>query len=194
RLVKMEYHDIKERIKTRTNFAFFIEDVAEMAKRNNCVEVKNESFHTESTNRQHTTTVTLFEYMIGNTDWAVPLYRNIKLIRNEEDSSSRPFVVPYDFDYSGMVNAGYAIPVPELKISSVRERKYLGFGRTMGELQAALDPFRTQRKLMDSLITGFAPLQLKYKKEMTRYLNDFFNIVSKEKEIRNAFIYDAKKE
>ena len=52
----------------------------------------------------------LFEYMISNTDWNVSLLHNIKLIRKKD--TKEIIVVPYDFDYSGLVNADYAVPNP----------------------------------------------------------------------------------
>jgi hypothetical protein len=194
RLIKISYHDIKEKIKPRNQFAFFIEDVDDMAKRNNCVEVQPPRPHTEATNRQQTTMVALFQYMIGNTDWAVPLYRNIKLIRSKKDSLSLPFAVPYDFDYCGLVNARYAIPTPELPITSVRERLYRGFPRRMEELQAILQIFRLQRLAIDSLIMNFEPLEMNHKKEMTKYLHEFFRATEKERDINDIFIKQARRQ
>ncbi|MEP7106652.1 MAG: hypothetical protein ABI760_01695 [Ferruginibacter sp.] len=194
RLVKMECHDIKERIKPRTMYAFFIEDVDDLAKRNNCVEVQSVRLNTESTDRKQTTMVTLFEYMIGNTDWAIPIYRNIKLMRSKENSLSRPFVVPYDFDFSGLVNANYAIPPSELIITSVRQRFYLGFPRTLEELQAELRNFRSQKPAIDSLIMNLGQLSAFNKKDMIKYLDEFFKISEREKDIRDIFIYNARKE
>ncbi len=194
RLVKISYRDIKEKIRPRKHFAFFIEDVDDVARRNNCVEVQPARPHTEATNRQHATIVALFQYMIGNTDWAVPLYRNIKLIRSKEDSLSLPFTVPYDFDYCGLVNAKYAIPPPELPIISVRERLYRGFPRTMEELQAPLQIFRLQRLAIDSIIMNCAPLEMYHKKEMTKYLHGFFLATEKERNINDLFIKQARRE
>ncbi|MEJ7588875.1 MAG: hypothetical protein WKI04_15070 [Ferruginibacter sp.] len=78
RLVKMSYRDIKEKIKPQKMYAFFIEDVDDMAKRSNCEEIKTGSFQNVQTNRGHTTLVSLFQYLIGNTDWSIPAYKNLK--------------------------------------------------------------------------------------------------------------------
>jgi len=193
RLVKMSYHDISEKIKPRRLYAFFIEDVDDMARRNNCVEVEPDRPNTESTDRDQTTLVSLFQYMIGNTDWAVPIYQNIKLIRAKKDSTSLPFVVPYDFDFCGLVNATYAIPAPELGIASVTERLYLGFTRTIDELHAALEIFQRKRVAIDSLITNMDILAPYHKKEMLRYIDEFFEIVKSEKNVRDIFINNARK-
>jgi hypothetical protein len=194
RLVKLVFFDISEKVKPRKLFGFFIEDVDDMARRNGCEEVEPYRPHTESTERKQTTLVSLFQYMIGNTDWAVPVYQNIKLIRSREDTLSKPFVVPYDFDYSGMVNANYAIPDPELGTASVRERVYRGFPRTMEELKEVIQIFARQKAAMDSLIKNFKELEPGHKKEMSKYLDDFFKIIADEKDIRYIFINNARRE
>ena len=194
RLVKMAYRDINDKIKPHTQYSFLIEDVDEMAKRNHCMEVQPVRPNTESTNRKQTTLVSLFQYMIGNSDWAIPLYHNVKLIRSKKDSLSRPFVVPYDLDYCGLVNARYAVPPESLPIKSVLERFYFGFPRTIEELQLALQIFRQQRQAMNSLIQNCEPLSTQNKKEMIRYLDEFFEITEKDKDIRNLFIDNARRE
>ena len=194
RLAKVNCLDLNEKTKPRNFYAFFIEDVDAMARRNNFEEIQDRKFFTEQTDRQQTTLVALFQYLIGNTDWAVPIYRNIKLVRSIADSSLAPLVVPYDFDYCGMVNASYASPIPELGINSVRERLYQGFPRTLAELQIAIQHFLNQRDQMNNLIMNFEPLSAGNKTEMKRYLDDFFAIVTDEKKIKRLFIDNAKKQ
>lgn len=192
RLVRIGYRDIKEKIKPHTFYAFFMEDIGDMARRNNCREIKLQKFNTEATDRAQTTLMTLFEYMIGNSDWAIPISRNIKLIRLKTDSLSRPFAIPYDFDYSGLVGALYAIPPVDLPITSVQERFYLGFPRTIEELQKALRIFHSQKNAMDSLILNLAPLGITHKKQMLKYLDEFFSTIKTEKDIQALFIDKAR--
>ena len=73
------------------------------------------------------TTVALFEYMIGNTDWAVTVSHNTRLMLSKDDTLSKPYVVPYDFDYSGLVNTYYSIPDEKLEIETVTQRVYRGY-------------------------------------------------------------------
>jgi hypothetical protein len=193
RLVRMRFQDTQEKIKSRRVYAFFIEDVDDLAKRNGCVEVEPKQPLTESTDRKHTTLVSLFQYMIGNTDWAVPLYQNIKLVRLKRDSTAAPFIIPYDFDYSGLVNARYAIPSPDLGIQHVTERLYLGFPRTMEEVQEALEVFRTRQPAIDSIIASLDMLSLPHRREMQRYLQGFFELIKNEKDVRDVFILNARK-
>ena len=65
------------------------------------------------------TMVAMFEYMIGNTDWSVPNYHNIKLMGMKDDKTSRPIAVPYDFDICGFVDPAYATVDEQLNIENV---------------------------------------------------------------------------
>jgi hypothetical protein len=192
RLAKINYKDTRERMKPYTQYAFLLEDVDDMAERNKCKEVENIVFNTEQTNRQQMTLVALFQYMIGNTDWAVPNYHNIKLMRH--DSISVPYVVPYDFDFAGAINARYAAPVPELGIQSVTERLYRGFPRNMGELQLALDIFRKQKENLLSLVKNFALLHKRERDVFYRYVDEFYKIIEDKKDVQHIFIDGARKE
>ncbi|MBL7738226.1 MAG: hypothetical protein JNK14_03345 [Chitinophagaceae bacterium] len=192
RLLHITYRDTKRKIKPYSQYGFFIEDVDEMAKRNKCYEVENITFHTQSTNRTQMTLVSLFQYMIGNTDWAVPTYHNIKLMRPKKDSLATPFTVPYDFDYCGLVNAEYAIPPEELGITSVRERLYRGFSRSMEELQTCLAHLHQKKDAFMDLIMRFDRLALREKKEMTSYLDGFFEKTNDPAFVKNTFIDEAR--
>ena len=194
RLAKMNYEDTRNRIKPYTQYAFLMEDVDDMAKRNYCKEVQNIRFNTEQTNRQQMTIVALFQYMIGNTDWAVPNYHNIKLMRSSKDSITSPYVVPYDFDFAGLVNARYAAPVPELGIESVTERSYRGFPRNMIELQLAFDVFRRQKESMLSLVKTFDLVNKRERDVMYRYIEDFYKIIEDKRVVQNIFIDGARRD
>ena len=192
RLAKINYKDTRNKMKPYTQYAFMIEDVDDMAARNKCIEEDKIVFKTEQTNRKQMTLVALFQYMIGNTDWSVANYHNIKLIRH--DSLSVPYVVPYDFDFAGAINARYAAPRPELGIQSVTERLYRGFPRNMGEVQMALDIFRKQKDSLLSLIKNFELLNKKERDIMYRYVAEFYKIIEDKKDVQNIFINGARRE
>ena len=64
----------------------------------------------------------LFQYSIGNTDRSIPGRHNIQMVKSKDSTISKPFVIPYDFDYAGIVNTSYAVPDKNLGIESVTER------------------------------------------------------------------------
>ncbi len=192
RLLRINYTDDNEKIRPYTQCGFLIEDVDQMAKRNNCREVQKESVRTETTDRAQTTLVSLFQYMIGNTDWAIPNYHNVKLMRPVTDSISFPYTVPYDFDFAGVVDAPYAVPDERLQIASVRERVYRGFPRTTQELQAALDKFKEKREAIKSLVLNFNLLPMLERQEMIGYIDEFYKTIESKSLVKKIFIEDAR--
>ena len=187
RLVKIRFEDTKNKVKPYTQYGFLLEDVDEMAARNKCVEVQGKQFLTEQTNREQMTMVNLFEYMIGNTDWSVPHYHNIKLIRPKSDSLASPYAVPYDLNHCGLVNAPYALPQEELGIESVKERLYRGFPRSQEELDKAIAIFQKQRENIKSLVSNCDWLTNKYKREVSGYIEDFYKVIDSKREVK--YIY-----
>ena len=192
RLLSLTCIDSKGRKKSFTRYAFLLEDIDALAKRNACKELNNKEVGTESTDRIQMTMVAIFQYMIGNTDWSVPKKHNIKLLVDKEDGTAKPYVIPYDFDYSGLVNADYAIPEPQLNLENVTQRLYRGFPRTMDELQAVLKIYAQQKENIYAMIKYFAPLDKQNKKEMMYYLDNFYDIINNPKKVQYTFIDDAR--
>lgn len=192
RLVHVTYNDTKGKAKTYTQYGFLIEDVDAMAKRNKCKETQKIAFATESTQRDQMTLVALFEYMVGNTDWSVPNYHNIKLMTSREAPNSLPYVIPYDFDYAGLVNAYYAVPAEELQLTSVTERAYRGFARSMEELEATIKIFNDKRESIKNLVMNFEPLSSRSKKETMEYIDEFYKIINNKNTVESEFIRGAR--
>ena len=192
RLLHVTYKDSKEKVKPYSQYAFLMEDIKDLSDRNNCIEIKNRKFGTEATNRRQINFVSIFQYMIGNTDWSVPGEHNIKLIAPKNDTLAAPFPVPYDFDYAGLVNTNYAVPDEQLDIKSVTERAYRGYGRNMAELQMNLDIFQEKKEQIIFYIKNFPQLSSKEKKEIIRYLEEFYEIINDKKSCKSIFIDNAR--
>jgi hypothetical protein len=193
RLLHVTYTDSMKRMKPYTQYAFLIEDIKDAGARNNCVEMKRSAIGTEGCNRQQITFVSVFEYMIGNTDYAVPNHHNIRLLVPVTDTFARPYPVPYDFDYSGVVSAPYAIPDENLDIQNVRERYYRGYERTMQELDTIVAVFKENHNRIMSYISSFYLLKPYDRKDMINYLEQFYDIIKNESSIRDRFILNAMK-
>jgi hypothetical protein len=195
RLLDLSYRDSSGLKKTVTQHAFLLEDVKELAKRNNCTDwtdLDSKKFNSETTDRRQMTIVAIFEYMIGNTDWSVPANHNVKIIHSKNDSLSRPYVVPYDFDFSGFVNTNYSFPDERLGIETVRERLYRGFPRTMEELNIAIDIFNKQKTNIYALIDNFNLLTQFTKKDVKLYLDDFYKTINDPAVVKDVFITNAR--
>jgi hypothetical protein len=193
RLLHVNYKDSRQKVRPYSQYAFLIEDVEDVAERNNCIHLKNDNLTTEATNRQHMTLISLFEYMIGNTDWAVPKCHNVKLIVPKTDTTTNPYVIPYDFDYSGVVNAGYAVPPEQFNTKSVTERVYRGFPRTMEELEDAINVFKERKGRIMYYINNFDLLSLQVRNEMASYLEEFYKTIDNKRLVKSVFISNARK-
>jgi hypothetical protein len=194
RLLNLNIVDSAAKKKPITEYAFFLEDDKELAKRNNCKDWKKSPIGDQNTDRHQMAMVSIFEYMIGNTDWSVLARHNIRLLVSTSNSVQQFYAVPYDFDYSGFVNTAYATPDPKLEISDVRERVYRGYPYTMEELEEVLTVFKNQKNNIYLLINNFPLLNLWNKKDMINYLDDFFDVISQANRIKNAFIDNARRD
>jgi hypothetical protein len=192
RLMEINFEDVNGKKKGFKQHAFFMEDVDELAKRHHCEAVEGEMYLTDATDKMQITLVSIFEYMIGNTDWSVPNNHNIKLLRPVEGTIRRPIPVPYDFDYSGIVDAPYATPDPDLGLEFVTQRLYRGFPRTMEELAPLVQKFKDKKEEIYKVISDCNLLTPGNKKQMSNYLNDFFQVLERPNDIKSVFIDKAR--
>lgn len=191
RLVKINYIDTgRRKPKEFSGYGFIIEDVDLMAERNNAMELKfmDYTIGQHLLDQDAMTRVALFQYMIGNPDWSVPNSHNMKYIRFKELSKTAPIPVPYDFDYSGLVNASYAIPFEVMGIGSVTERLYLGICHTVEEFREACRGFLDKKEGIYRTIREFEYLDEGIRKNLIRYIDGFFTVIESDKLLRGEIL------
>ena len=93
--------------------------------------------------------------MIGNGDYSVTRRHNLMILDLGTPGRMGLVPVPYDFDFTGLVNTVYASPREELGISSVRERYFLGPCRSPDLYTRVIEDFRSLREEILDLILGF---------------------------------------
>ena len=123
KLATVTYQDSAAKRETETKLAFLLEDESDLAKRNGAKSQDTKQLRPNQLDTLAMATVSVFEYLIGNTDWSVPFLHNIKLFNK---TGRYLIAVPYDFDHAGIVETNYAQPAEALELSSVRERLYRG--------------------------------------------------------------------
>jgi hypothetical protein len=193
RLLNLKLADSTGKRKAITEYAFLMEDIKNVAKRNNCTYLKAK-IDPRSTNNHQMLMTCIFEYMIGNTDFGVFANHNTRLLLSKTDSANRPFIVPYDFDFSGFVNTNYSIPDPNLDITDVRTRLYRGFPQPIEVVNGVVDIFKKQKDSIYALINNFYLLSLKSRKELTDYLDEFFKLINNPSKVKYTFIQNARSE
>ncbi len=176
RLVKICYADVRNPKKLFTAYGFLIENEDEMAARNHAVVLDNKFLTQKNMNSMDMARLAVFNYMIGNTDWSVPLLHNITVVKTLEALSDKGIPVAYDFDYSGFVNPVYAVPFESYPIESVRERYYIGRCFADAELDPVIEEFESKKEMLVGTINNFEYLSKGYKKQQESYLNSFFSI------------------
>jgi hypothetical protein len=173
---------------TRTKVGFVIEDDDDVADRLGMTAKKTPNLTVADLDQQHQNLVNVFQYMIGNTDFS--LIQGV----DENDcchnsvpmtaTGGAPYIpVPYDFDLAGIVNAPYATPNPKFPIRNVRQRLYRGRCINNDYLDGTIASIVEHRDEMMAIVAGLDLATDSTKKNVTRYLEGFFDTVANPKRV-----------
>jgi hypothetical protein len=171
RLVRMTYRDADGRLEPIERYAFFTEHFESFARRHAAAVRSNEVFDPRTADPADITTFDLFQYAIGNTDWSAVKAHNVLLV--ERAGLVTP--VPFDFDFSGLVNAVYASVSPQLSISSVRERVFRGVCNPETDWDAAFAHFVARREHVLTLASEIPGLEARQRARAVEYLEEAFS-------------------
>lgn len=190
RLARITYVDESGQDPPFTRFAFFIEDDDALAERVGATVFQlpeGSNLPAEALEPVSATTAAVFQYMIGNTDWSDIAGHNVELL--QRGGSAIP--VPYDFDYSGLVDAPYAVPHADLRLPDVRTRMYRGFCQDEALSRVVVARFLAARPeiLRQLAVEG---LDGSARQRMTAYLEDFFQQVETPERARSRFLRDCR--
>ena len=174
RLFRITYLNTAKENKPLTQYGFAIEPVEVLERRTSTVEVKSKL--TQRDVRQDMLDrVAIFNYMIGNTDWSVPIHHNVIILQEKENPRPNDnLIVAYDFDYSGLVNTNYAVPFTDLPIDHVRQRLYMAVCRSEERFIEILNEFAEKKDEFYSVVSSFPYLPEKTKAGMLKYLDQFY--------------------
>ncbi|MCC7010012.1 MAG: hypothetical protein IT184_14490 [Acidobacteria bacterium] len=187
RLARATYVDTATGKTVAGRAAMFLEDDDDVAKRMAGRVNERRVFGFDRLDPEHLLLVGLFEYMIGNTDVAFKAQHNVRVVETPAD---RRYAVPYDFDYSGLVNTRYAV-VDRTRIrgiTTVRERLYLGPCRPMPALLAALDTFRAKQADVVRIYDAIPGMTDGSRREALDYLAGFYRDIGRAAVVERAFV------
>ncbi len=119
-------------------------------------------------------TATLFQYMIGNADYSIVMNRNIKILKTKKEEVYR--VAPYDFDFSGLVNASYALPNSDYDQTSIRDRVFLGLCNDE-ELVGTIDHFINKKDAIINYVDDFDLLSKSSRNDVKKYILKFYKAI-----------------
>jgi hypothetical protein len=157
-----------------TRYAFFTEHFDSLAARHAAAVWRPQAVDVRAVAADELATVALFQYLIGNTDWSVVYSHNVVALRAASGAVS---AVPYDFDFSGLVDAEYAGPPPSLPIRSVRERVYRGFCVPAPNWPAVFAAFEERRPAIEALAAE-VPLEPAQRERVLAYVASFYGALA----------------
>ncbi len=186
RLARINYVGTESDKHSEVSYGFFIEPDNVLEKRIHATEIKQKYMLQDNTRLDLVTKLAIFQYMIGNTDWAVTTLHNIKLFVT--DPAKPPYAIPYDFDWSGLIQTVYARPLPRFGIESVKERVYRGYCRSMETYKKYFAFFDEKKPAIYSLYENCDLLKPKERKRIIKYLDEFYDVIHDDRGIRNEFL------
>jgi hypothetical protein len=192
RLFKITYiNSIKDK-KPISQFGFAIEPVDLLEKRTGTKELEYTGITQRNLRQEMLDRVALFNYMIGNTDWSVPIKHNIILLTNAKVTPvNENLIVAYDFDYSGLVGADYAVPFESLPIKTVQERLYMAVCRSESEFTGALAEFMEKKDEFYKVINSCTYITERSRKDMINYLDGFYYGMDKRNSLVRKLLNDC---
>jgi hypothetical protein len=194
RLVRVRFQESEKPSKDGARYAFFIEDIGEAAARSGGAWLDIQSQRISDLDAMQLTVMTLFQYMVGNTDWSAVKGRpddrcchNVAVFG--EESGHLNTVVPFDFDQTGLVNPPYAAPPdPSLGIKRVTDRRYRGLCEHNHELPAAITLFNEKRPQLEALFRSDDLPYAKSRERALKYISDFYDTINDARKLEKKIL------
>jgi hypothetical protein len=182
RLARATYIDTDGKRDSLTKYMFILEPFEMLAARHGWEVLEVPAVAPSQHDRFGLPLVEVFQFMIGNTDWS-PFQKstdgscchNGKLIGT---MAGPVYLVPYDFDWSGVISAPYAKPAPEVGVSHVRQRRYWGICRPVEEFTPVFDRFNDLRTAIYELWRGQGGLEQDQLDRTLEYFDEFYEIIN----------------
>lgn len=193
RLLRVTYVDPASKRKPKIEYGIFIEHKDRLAKR---LDVETADgigrIKTSQLDMQHTALGSLFQFLIGNTDFSPISSReetecchNYTLFHSTGDTF---LSIPYDFDISGFVYAEYAKPNSRFNLRSVKQRLYRGRCEHTEQMDAALSRYRQQRDAIIGLIENQPELNKSSRRELIYYVGQFYDTIDDPKTLERRIM------
>ena len=189
RLARVTYADGADDDDPVIRYAFFIEEAEAMAERLGMLYFEVERTGARSFGAEGAVRFSVFQYMVGNTDWAMTGFHNTVFVQNAE----RVYIpIPYDFDQTGFVSTRYATPYPGLGIRNVRQRIYRGFCRDNFDFSKIYAQFVEIRRDLEVLYTNQEGLEEGNRRDAVEFIDDFYEDIESPQRARNRLEEDCR--
>jgi hypothetical protein len=173
RLLRVTYEDTTGRVRPMTLYAFVTEDPDRFAERlGGTYIVQNRMLGQLSL--PDVALFGVFQYFIGNTDWSMVARHNVALLKVGDVSHP----LSYDFDWSGVIDAPYAVPNKQLDTRSVTQRLYRAFCVPSEFTDSVLTKFEAVRDSITAIYRSIPGLEPKSVERTLSYYNEFYQAIA----------------
>ncbi len=191
RLLRITYEDSDRSRQMDPEYAFFIESKERLSARTGLSIVEIERSSVDDLDPAYTNLTSIFQYMIGNTDFS-PIAgaegeiccHNVHLYSDGD----RIYPILYDFDMSGMIDAPYSSPNPKFNLRNVKQRLYRGRCAFNAHLPDTIQAFKDRRDALYALVGADQHIHKNTRRALTKYLDSFFAVIDSAKNIDRKII------
>jgi hypothetical protein len=177
KLVQVIYVDHSEHYETFESWGILLEPNDEMANRLEGKLFDKYNLPEDSLVADNYVCMSLFQFMIGNHDWSIEMYKNIKCLYLP--AIGKYAIIPYDFDFTGMVNPEYLVLDTGINLQHPKDRIYLG-KYFNGKIPEVVNRFLDKKKPIAEYCKEFEFLKNSEKAKLIRYFNSFFKSIKKD--------------
>jgi len=187
RLAHVTYRDSTGHDEPLTRYGVLLENEGQLARRLGLTVITSTKVHDLLIEPEDGVLVSMFEYLIGNTDWSIWGLHNITILRDSTGAGTL-YAIPYDYDFAGVISAPYASTPPQLPIKSVRERLYRGFCQPDAVLLPVLAKFRAAKDSIYALYRSVPDLSERNVKQALDYFDGFYRIINDPRAVQREFV------
>ena len=194
RLIRLSYVDSDERREPWTDYTYVIEEEKDMADRLGLKRLRFPTNKYRELDHPKAALVQLFQLLIGNNDYSLVkghqgdrCCHNIEMLGVKNGATGR-IPVPFDFDMSGLVNADYASPPPQVPVEDVRRRYFYGICQPRDILDEAIVHMRSKRNEIVALFENTAELDLRSRARSLDYVNSFYAILDSPQRVQEEIV------
>ena len=180
RMVNVTYKDIRQKYPDIQKSGFFIEDDDLLAERIGGGITEQRIWSPDSCNQKSVSTFSLFQFMIGNTDWYIHTRHNVDIVKLKDDEL---IPIPFDFDCAGMINPPYAAPAARIPIIHVKDRFFKGSCHTANYYRDVIELYNLKKATILYMLENADYLNKRSKKASVKYIEDFYKIINKPDEL-----------
>lgn len=192
RLLRVDYVDSERNGEADTRYSFLIEDDDLLAERIGGEVVEVPQIRYAQLDAEYGALISVFEYLIGNTDFSMVVgARNDDCCHNSvlfSGVTDGYLAIPYDFDFSGLVDASYASPNPKLPIKRVTRRLYRGHCDFNQHLDPILERFREKEDAIRGLVSSLEGLDDSMRERASRFITGFFEAIADEASVQRYLV------